>query len=213
MKVWQNYMHTVQTQTQKSNVEILKDAVIVERAVSGDRQARERLAVAALPRVRKLVFLSYGNRYDIDDVTQIAMVTVFRDLPGLRNYDRFSAWMDTVVYNVVRTQGRKRLRFTSLFADTDPSPESKHWDVTPEDEQIGYQLINRLQHHLDKIAPRKRTAAVMSIFFGYVDSEVANIMECSVETAKKRIQHGRRELLERVRKDPVCGGLLKEAVQ
>lgn len=205
-------MHTVQKNTQSNNTEVLKDADLVEKAVSGDRQARERLAVAAFPRVRKLVYLSYGNRYDIDDVTQIAMVTVFRDLPGLRNYDRFSAWMDTVVYNVVRTQGRKRLRFTSIFADTDPSPDSRHWDVTPEDEQIGNQLIENLQGHLDKIAPRKRAAAVMSIFFGYVDSEVARIMDCSVETAKKRIQHGRRELMERVRKDPGCCGLLKEAI-
>ncbi|MBN2719196.1 MAG: RNA polymerase sigma factor [Deltaproteobacteria bacterium] len=206
-------MHTVQTHKPGNYIEILRDAQLVERAVSGDKQAREKLAVAAFPRVRKLVYLAYGNRYDIDDVTQIAMVTVFRDLPGLRNYDRFSAWMDTVVYNVVRTQGRKRLRFTSLFADTDPSPDSRQWEVTPEDEQIGFQLINRLEQHLNRIAPRKRSAAVMSIFFGYVDSEVAQIMACSVETAKKRIQHGRRELMERVRKDPGCSGLLKEAFQ
>ena len=206
------FMHTVQTEKHISPTEIMKDAALVERAVSGDRRARERLAEAAFGRVRRLVYLSYGNRFDIDDVTQIAMVTVFRDLPGLRNYDRFTAWMDTVVYNVVRTQGRKRTRFTSVFADTDPSPDSRHWEVTPEDEQIGYQLINRLQHHLEKIASRKRTAAVMSIFFGYVDSEVAHLMECSVETAKKRIQHGRKELLERVRKDPTCGDLLKEGV-
>ncbi|MBN2527464.1 MAG: RNA polymerase sigma factor [Deltaproteobacteria bacterium] len=206
-------MHTVQAKTQGNKTEILKNAELVERAVSGDPMAREALAVAAFPRVRKLVYLSYGNRYDIDDVTQIAMVTVFRDLPGLRNYDRFTAWLDTVVYNVVRTQGRKRIRFTSLFADADPSQDSRHWDITPEDEQVGHQLINLLQHHLNRIAPRKRNAAVMSIFFGYVDSEVAQIMDCSVETAKKRIQHGRKELMERVLKDPGCSGLLKEAFQ
>jgi RNA polymerase sigma-70 factor, ECF subfamily len=212
VKVQEFFMHTVQAQKRLTSIEIMKDAALVERAVSGDRRARERLAEAAFSRVRKLVYLSYGNRYDIDDVTQIAMVTVFRDLPGLRNYDRFTAWMDTVVYNVVRTQGRRRIRFSSVFADMDPSPDSRHWDVTPEDEQIGHQLIYRLQHHLEKIAPRKRTAAIMSIFFGYVDSEVALLMECSVETAKKRIQHGRKELLERVRKDPTCGDLLKEGV-
>ncbi|MBN2343435.1 MAG: RNA polymerase sigma factor [Deltaproteobacteria bacterium] len=205
-------MNTVQTKKQSKH-KILSDLVLVERAVSGDHSARETLAVAVLPRVRKLVYLSYGNRPDYDDVVQIAMVTIFRDLPGLRNFDRFTAWLDTVVYNVVRTQGRKRIRLAALFSDTDPSPDSRHWDVTPEDENIGQQLIHHLHYHLDKIAPKKRTAAVMSMFFGYVDSEVAGIMNCSVETAKKRIQHGRKELLERVQRDPGSSGLVKEATK
>lgn len=205
-------MNTVHA-NQKGKKEILTDAILVERAVSGDNAARECLAVAALPRVRRLVYLSYSGRSDIEDVVQIAMVTVFRDLPGLRNFDRFTAWLDTVVYNVVRTQGRKRIRISSIFSDTDPSQDSRHWHITPEDENIGNQLVKKLQTHLNKIAPNKRNAAVMSIFFGYVDSEVAKIMSCSVETAKKRVQHGRKELMEKILNDPESSVLLKEATK
>lgn len=203
-------MNTVRN-TKQAIKETLANQQLIEQAVSGNYQAREALAVASLPRVRKLVYLSYGNRNEIDDVVQIAMVTVFRDLPGLRNYDRFTAWLDTVVYNVVRTQGRKRVRFSAIFSDSEAHYDNRAWTVTPEDENIGQQLFIQLQGILDRIAYKKRTAAVMSLFFGYVDSEVATMMNCSIDTAKKRIQHGRKELIERIQKDPSCSGLLKEA--
>lgn len=190
----------------------LTDQNLIRRAVDGDSVAREHLAVACLPRVRRLVGFSCSDRNNLDDVVQIAMVSIFRDLAGLRSTERFTAWVDTVVYNVVRSHGRKRVRWNALFTTVETPPPSSQ-RVTPEDEQIGEELFNRLAEHLERINPRKRSAAVMSTFFGYVDSEVAEIMGCSVETAKKRIQHGRRELLERMQKDPECRDLLKEATR
>lgn len=192
---------------------ILKDAQLVELAVAGEREAREKLAVACLPRVSRLVYMSYGQKEDVDDVVQVAMVTVFKDLSRLRNCAGFRTWLDTVVYNVVRSHGRRRGRWLSMFSSSELDDSVSGNGASPEEQSIHGQTFIRLQGHLGKIQEKKRTAVVMSLFFGYVDSEIAQIMDCGVEAAKKRVQHGRRELFERVQKDPSCRHLLEEVVK
>jgi RNA polymerase sigma-70 factor (ECF subfamily) len=195
------------------NRQILKDINIVKGAATGDPAARERLAMACLPRVRKLVYLAYGSREDADDLVQIAMVHIFRDLAALRNYDKFLSWLDTVVYNSIRSHGRRRLKFSSIFVSSDVNKTVRFTTITPESENSREQLFKRIERHLEKINSKKRVAVVMSLFFGYVDSEIAKITNCSIETAKKRVQHGRKELISKISGDEECKNLLLEAVR
>ncbi|MBN2801603.1 MAG: RNA polymerase sigma factor [Deltaproteobacteria bacterium] len=188
----------------KSGNNPLRDVSLIERAKQGHLESREILANACMPRVRKLVHLSYSSSNDYDDVVQIAMVTIFRDLPGLRSCSHFLGWIDKVVYNVVRQEGRKRVRLTNLFSLVEKTPDTRNNHITPEDNYLGDVLINVLNGHLSAIKSKKRTAAIMSTFFGYVDTEVADLMGCSTETAKKRIQAGRRELFKKIEKDDKC---------
>ncbi len=188
----------------------LADEVLIRQAVAGDARARERLAAASLPRVRRLVGFAYGRKEDTEDVIQIAMVTVFKDLYKLRNFAGFRTWMDKVVFNVVRYHGRRRTRLLAVFSKNELRDSDSIDARDPEKRHASAQLFHRIQRHLDNVSAKKRTAAVMSLFFGYVDSEIAELVGCSVETAKKRVQHGRKELFSRFEKDPECRRLLEE---
>jgi RNA polymerase sigma factor (sigma-70 family) len=191
----------------------LTDIALIEQGIAGERQARERLARACLPRVRRLVQLAYGGRPDADDVVQMVLVTVFRDLSGLRDPGSFRSWLDRVTYNVVRSHGRRRA-VLNLFVASDRLDERPSAAVLSPDRQASRaQLFERLAGHLQAIRYKKRTAVVLSLFFGHVDSEIAEIMGCSVETAKKRVQHGRRELIAMAQDDTDCRELLEEAVR
>ena len=190
----------------------LFDTPLIERAAEGDRAAREQLAAACLPRVRRIVGIGYGPKDDMDDVVQIAMVTVFRDLSQLRSAAGFRAWIDTVVWNVIRSHGRRRSRFASLFIPAEQEIVEAHTRPMEEGAIIHRELFFRLHRHLSGIGEKKRMAAVLSLCFGYVDSEIADLMGCSVEAAKKRTQHGRRELFERLRRDPAYVDLLAEVM-
>jgi len=132
----------------------LQDPILIERSIAGDRSARERLAGACLPRVRRTIFMLVGRSEDAEDLVQISLARIFGGLASFRSESRLTTWMDRIM--------------------------------------------------------KKRTALVLSAAYGYTVSEIAEMTGCTTETAKKRLQHGRRELLARLRKDPCLNAAFEE---
>ncbi len=188
----------------------LSEGDLLTRCVEGDRSAREELARACLPRVRRTVMLTSGGGQDVDDLVQTAMARVFAGLASFRGDKGFLSWLDKVTINVVRQFYRRRpieLLFTQVDdANPAPAPENQN----PERRLEGQRLIEQLAEHLAGIRPKKRIAVVLSAAYGYTSREAAELMDCSLETAKKRLQHGRRELLARIRKDAYMCQVLTE---
>lgn len=188
----------------------LEDEELIRLSVEGDRSARERLARACLPRVRRTVFMVAGKTQDADDMAQVAMARVFGGLSGFRMESKLTTWIDRITVNTVREHYRRR-PIVSLFpgadwSDNRPSPRN----LSPEKKIEGQRMVDALSSHLAHIRPRKRMALVLSVAYGYSVSEIAELVDCSTETAKKRLQHGRRELLARLRKDPYLCAVLQE---
>ena len=205
---------TEKSMTSTTTDSVLDDAQLIERCIRGDRNSKERLARECLPLVRKLVYLGYGKHPDTEDVVQTALVAIFRDISELRNQAAFRTWMYRVTCNVIYSHGSLRSRLQTIFSlepDMDARPSSS--TATPETATLRTELFDRLSLHLKKIKYKKRVAVILSLFFGYVDTEIGEIMGCTSETAKKRVQHGRLELIRAVQKDPLCRKMMdKEAI-
>jgi len=187
-----------------------RDSDLLERCLMGDRAAREELARACLPRVRRTVFLTTGGGQDTDDLVQSTMARVFAGLGSFRGEAKFATWLDRVTINAVREHYRRRT-LVQLFPTDEPrevlpAPENE----SPERRLEGQRLLERLAAHLAAIRPKKRVALILSAAYGYSVSEVARLTDCTTETAKKRLQHGRREMIARLDQDPQLKRLLKE---
>jgi RNA polymerase sigma-70 factor (ECF subfamily) len=137
----------------------------------------------------------------MDDIAQIALIRIFKKLHTVRNRDSFFSWVDKIAVNTVREHFRRGVldRFMPFAKDPDALPSSSVADPARRTENR--RLIDRVVAHLGGIRPKKRTALVLSMAHGYSVSEIAQLTGCSQETAKKRLQHGRRELLTKARKD------------
>ena len=91
------------------------DRDTVEAARAGDREA-----FADLIRVRidRLYVLAHRMLRDVErgeDALQDALVTAWRDLPGLRDAERFDAWLyRIVVRSCVLEAAKERRRFSNL---------------------------------------------------------------------------------------------------
>lgn len=188
----------------------LEDEDLIRRCVEGDRISREKLAMACLPRVRKTVFMTAGRTPDADDLVQVSMTRVFGGLARFRMESKLTTWIDRITINTVREHYRRK-PIVGLFPGGDwredrPTPER----LGPDRVLEGRRVTDALSSHLSHIRPKKRMALVLSVAYGYSVSEIATMVGCTVETAKKRLQHGRRELLDRLRKDPYLSGVLQE---
>ncbi len=92
------------------------DSDLVEAA-----RNRDRAAYTALIRTRgdRLYALAQRIVRDVDraeDALQEALVIAWRDLPGLRDPDRFDAWLHRLVVRACLTEAKRDRRQVSMLA-------------------------------------------------------------------------------------------------
>jgi RNA polymerase sigma-70 factor (ECF subfamily) len=138
------------------------------------------------------------------------MAQAFADLPRFRAEGTFMSWLHRVTINVVRQHYRRRsVRSWIPFAgELDQIPDRR--GIPAEARLTQSRLLERLAHHLRGLGHKNRTAVVLSLAGGYSTSEIALIVGCGAETAKKRLQRGREELVARLSKDPSARELIEE---
>jgi RNA polymerase sigma-70 factor (ECF subfamily) len=80
------------------------------RAKRGDQDAFALLAGAAVARLDAAARLILRDGDLARDAVQDAMVRAWRDLPGLRDPDRFDAWLRKLTVNACIDAARRRRR-------------------------------------------------------------------------------------------------------
>jgi RNA polymerase sigma-70 factor (ECF subfamily) len=83
---------------------------LVERAGRGDHDAFAMLAGASVARLEAVARLILRDSALAQDAVQEALIRAWRDLPGLRDPDRFDAWLRRLTLNACLDAVRRRRR-------------------------------------------------------------------------------------------------------
>src|SRR4051794_30808298 len=86
---------------------------LVVRARDGDRDAFAALVGATSDRMYGIAFRILRDGSLAEDAVQEALVTVWRQLPGLRDPDRFEAWSRKLLVHACYAESGRRRRWTS----------------------------------------------------------------------------------------------------
>ena len=81
---------------------------IVERAMRGDREAFGVLVGQTSDRMYAIASRILRDTHLAEDALQGALVTAWRDLPTLRDPDRFEAWVRKLVVHACYAEARRR---------------------------------------------------------------------------------------------------------
>src|SRR5262245_64974167 len=92
---------------------------LVERARRGDHDAFAVLAAAAISRLDGAARLILHDPEQAKDAVQETLVRAWRDLRGLRDPDRFDAWLHRLLVNSCLNEAA-RLRRHRLDVELDP---------------------------------------------------------------------------------------------
>ena len=164
------------------------DGDLIEAARQGDRAA-----YVDLIRTRQDRLFATAQRIlrDIDraeDALQDALVIAWRDLRGLRDPDRFDAWLQRVLINVCIAQAtRERRRIANLR-------------VLPVDEPAGpdelLSLADRdlLERGFRRLPPEQRAILVLHHYLGYPLTEIAETLGIPPGTARSRLHRAHRAM-------------------
>ena len=154
---------------------------LVERAREGDRDAFAVLARAAGARLDAAARLILRDHELARDAVQEALIRAWRDLPGLRDPERFDAWLHRLIVNAAIDEARRRRR---RVVEVALSPI----DVRSSQDDIG-RLVDRdeLDRALSRLTPEHRALVVLHYYLGLPLPEAAASLGISLGAAKSRL--------------------------
>jgi RNA polymerase sigma-70 factor, ECF subfamily len=161
---------------------------LVERAQRGDHEAFDDLASAAYHRLYAIARRILRDGYAAEDAVQDALVRAWRDLRGLRDRERFDAWLHRLLVNACADQvrlARRRPLEVSIDAIDRPDPQDDVAHVGDRD------LVERA---FVELSVEHRAVLVMTFYVGLPAPEVALILGIPVGTVHSRIHYGTRAM-------------------
>jgi RNA polymerase sigma-70 factor (ECF subfamily) len=175
------------------------EVALVARAQAGDRVAFERLISPRLDRLLRLALSIVTDEPDARDVVQDACLQAWRQLPRLRDRDRFEAWLWRITANASRSRLRSRRRLTVREVAVDGLPaESEPVEQGPvfTDRVTTDEAIRRAFARLD---PDRRTILVLHHVEERSVSDIAVLLGIPEGTAKSRLHTARQALARALR--------------
>ena len=155
---------------------------LVDRARHGDREAFGVLAGGAVDRLYAIARLLLRDTELAEDATQEALVRAWRDLPSLRDAERFDAWLYRLIVRACTDVGRHRRRWRAEIAvlSTEPAEPDGASERADRDQ---------LERGLRRLNGAQRAILILHFYVGLSPSEAADALEIPVGTAKSRLHY------------------------
>ena len=177
---------------------------LVVRAAAGDREAFASLAASHVDRCYALAYRILRDPHRAQDASQQALLGAWRDLPTLRDPERFDAWLHRLVVHACYAEARGTRRWNSArvrvlpLSDVDPDPAS-----SVADRQL-------LEDAFGRLSPEHRAVVVLHHHLGYPLTEIAATLGVPVGTARSRLHYAVRQLRTVLDADTVSAAAIEE---
>jgi RNA polymerase sigma-70 factor (ECF subfamily) len=157
---------------------------LIERAKQGDHDAFADLLDVRLARLDAAARLIVRDPELARDAVQDAMIRAWRNLPALRDPDRFDAWLQRLLANacldLVRRRRRRVIEVELLPIDIDRSTQD-----------VASALADRqlLEGALASLSPAHRAVVALHYLLGMPLPDVAASLGIPIGTAKSRLHY------------------------
>jgi RNA polymerase sigma-70 factor (ECF subfamily) len=164
------------------------DTRLVELAQHGDEEAFASLAVACGDRLHAVAHRILRDTTLAEDATQQALLTIWRDLPQLRDPARFDAWSYRLLVRACYAEARRTRQWTPnirlLPADQPDTAEGLSSVVDRDQLERGFRRLS-IDH---------RAVVVLHHYLDLPLDEVAETLGVPVGTVRSRLHHAMRGL-------------------
>ena len=168
-----------------------EDLELLQRVATKDKIAFERLYARYFPQLTRYVGRLTRRPDLVEEIVNDTMFVVWEKAAGFEGRSKVSTWITGIAY-LKGIKALDRLR-------TMPEQNAENLaDVEEIEESVN--LINKLglddwlSNGLDLISAEQRSVVELTYFSGYSYQEIADAMDCPVNTVKTRMFHARRRL-------------------
>jgi RNA polymerase sigma factor (sigma-70 family) len=163
---------------------------LLARVAGGDLQAFERMYRLYQPRLARFLTTLLRRPQLIEEVLDDTMMVVWQTADRFRGSSKPSTWIFAIAY---RKAHKARLRWPDPVED--PQSDSRvSEDPSPDVELDHQRLHDSLMRAMDQLSADHRAVVDLTYFHGMGYREIAEIVDCPVDTVKTRMFHARRRL-------------------
>jgi RNA polymerase sigma-70 factor (ECF subfamily) len=166
------------------------DARLLGRIAEGDARAFEALYRAYHPRLSRFIGAMLRRPHLVEEVLNDAMLVVWRKPLGYNGKSKVSTWILAIAY-------RRALKALSKVDDPveDPGADARSSpEAGPEQQLARGEVRVALRAAMAELSPQHRAVVDLTYFHEAGYREIAEIMDCPVDTVKTRMFHARRRL-------------------
>ena len=160
------------------------DRELLLRVRAGDREAFDLVVAARAEDMYRTALAILGNEADARDAAQDAFVSAWRGIRGLRDIDRFDAWLGRILVNQCRDALRRRGRVREVAVDDglEAPLASTAYNSGEFDDAFGRLTVDQ------------RTILVLHHLHGYGVRDIADWLGIPTGTVKWRLSRARNAL-------------------
>jgi RNA polymerase sigma-70 factor, ECF subfamily len=174
---------------------------LVERARSGDEDAFTQLVDLDGNRCFAIAYRILRDVERAKDAVQQAYFLCWRELPRLRDAERFEVWLYRLLVNACYEESRRHRRWTShvrvLPMDGPTAP----------DQIVSIDERDALERAFQRLSPEHRTVFVMHHYAGLPLAAIADVVGVPIGTVKSRLHHSIRNLRGALGSDSEIGSV------
>ena len=159
-------------------------AQLVSRAQQGDEDAFEAIVEAVGDRCLAIAYRILRDVGMAEDAVQGALTTAWRQLPTLREPERFEAWLHrSLVHRCYAEAKRRRRANANMLALAGEVRASR-------DEMLSVDDRDQLERGFVRLSPEQRAVLVFHHYLELPVAEVADRLGIPLGTAKSRLRYG-----------------------
>ena len=159
----------------------LDDQGLIQRARDGDADAFDAIAASRIPVAYRLASAILGSQAAAAAATQNALLAAWRELPNLRDLERFDAWFHRILVNECRMQVRHQSRQHEVeIAGTGPGPAPSNPRRADASTLQLVEVLDLLEGAFERLEPDDRAMMVLHHLEGRPLAEIAALLHMPV---------------------------------
>lgn len=166
------------------------DVALIGRVAHGDVRAFEVLYRTYHPRLSRFLASMTVRRPIVEEALNDTMLVVWNRADSYNHQSKVSTWIFAIAYRTAcKALQRQDPPAEEWEPDDQPSPAA-----SPERQHSDVETRAALARALVGLSDEQRSVLVLTYFHDLPYAEIAQILECPIDTVKTRVFHGRRRL-------------------
>jgi RNA polymerase sigma-70 factor (ECF subfamily) len=156
---------------------------LVMLAQRGDQEAFSVLANTYADRLFAIALRIVGDYGRSEDVVQEALVAAWRELPTLRDPDRFESWTRRLLVRLCYAESSRARRWESRVRPLPPDGPARP------DETVPVAQRDQLERGFRRLLPGQRAILVLHHYVGLEPAEIAETLGIPPGTVRSRLHY------------------------
>lgn len=166
---------------------------LVEQAARGDQEAFEALVRLSANRLFAIASRILRDHHLAEDAVQQSLVTIWDELPRLRDPERFDAWSYRLIVGASMAAAKRERRGPGGGAVVRLLPDDADPSRAPDDISSVADR-DQLERAFRRLKPEQRAILTLHHYAGQSAAEIADVLGIPVGTANSRLHYATRAM-------------------